>query len=161
MDPLELKKLVNTLKTSEEEKTFMTPHNKWCKVKELLDRKTVYPRTKPRQIWWCTIGLNIGQEQSCDDGYERPVLVLKAFGGIFWGLPITSSDPAGTKAKNPLYFKIDGMPYINERGKQKVLHGFVAIHQLRVFDGRRLKRKILKIDVETFEKITAKIKDIL
>ena len=161
MNLTELKELVGIPKKHQEEVTFAAPHHKWSKVKELLDQKTDYPRTKPRQIWWCAIGLNIGQEQSCDDGYERPVLVLKAFGGIFWGLPITSSDPAGTKAKNPLYFKIDGMPYINERGKQKVLHGFVAIHQLRVFDGRRLKRKILKIDVETFEKITAKIKDIL
>jgi hypothetical protein len=135
--------------------------DEWNLQKKKLHKILEYPRTKRRQVWWCVVGQNIGQEQSCSVGYERPVLVVKAFGGLFWGLPITSSDPEGKKALNPLYFKIEGIKYLNEDGVDKFLHGFVALHQLRVFDGRRLKRKLLKLDETMFQTITNKLSSYL
>jgi hypothetical protein len=135
--------------------------HEWNSLKESLDILIDYPRTKRRQVWWCIIGKNIGHEQSCDKGFERPVLVIKAFGGLFWGLPITSSDPEGKKERNPLYYKLEGTLYTDASGVEKTLHGFVALHQLRVYDGRRLKRKILKIDSIIFDKIIEKLKQLL
>lgn len=134
---------------------------KWNELQRSLNTIDNFPRPKRRQIWWCVIGLNVGQEQSCSDGFERPVLVLKVFGSMFWGLPITSSDPEGKKESNPLYIKLDDVTYTNDRKEEKRLHGFVALHQLRVFDGRRLKRKILKMDVEPFEVILSEIRRLL
>lgn len=65
----------------------------WNKIKEALREVVNFPRPKKRQVWWCVVGLNVGSEQSCGEGFERPVLVVKVFGTIFWGIPITSSDP--------------------------------------------------------------------
>ncbi len=133
----------------------------WSVLKEKLDGKLDFPRTKRRQIWWCVIGKNIGQEQSCETGYERPVLVIRSFGSIFWGIPITSSDSEGKKAENPLYFKLDNTPYLNDQGEEKVLHGFLALHQMRVYDGRRLKRKLLKIDADLYSRIIKTLTNLL
>lgn len=133
----------------------------WTIEKRNINRKENFPHPKRRQIWWCDIGVNVGQEQGCEDGFERPVLVVQVFGTIFWGLPITSSDPKGKKEKNPLYYKLDNIEYTTPNGKEKSLHGFVALHQMRVFDSRRLKRKILKMELEVFEPIVDKIRELL
>ncbi len=133
----------------------------WSRTKEVLRELTNFPRPKKRQVWWCVVGLNIGSEQSCDEGFERPVLVIKVFGTIFWGVPITSSDPEKKKESNPLFYKIEGIPYITDGEKNKNLEGYIALHQLRAYDARRLKRRILRIDVDLFSKIISELKNLL
>lgn len=133
----------------------------WNKLKIQLNERTSIVRPKRRQVWWCAIGLNVGQEQSCGEGFERPVLVLRVFGSIFWGVPITSSDPNSTKEVNPLFHKIDGISYLTESGKQNTLHGFVALHQLRAYDSRRLMRKILKMDTKLFDLVLTEVRGLV
>ncbi|MFA6278638.1 MAG: type II toxin-antitoxin system PemK/MazF family toxin [Candidatus Paceibacterota bacterium] len=133
----------------------------WNEIKKALRGLVNFPRPKKRQVWWCTVGLNIGSEQSCDEGFERPVLVIKVFGTIFWGIPITSSDPDGKKEVNPLFYKIEGVSYTTADGKNKILEGYIALHQLRAYDARRLKRKILRIDVGLFSKILTELRSLL
>lgn len=136
--------------------------DKWNEKKQELNNLLTFPKTKRRQVWWCIIGHNIGSEQGCINGFGRPVIVIKPFGSLFWGVPITSSDPMGKKEKSPLYIELEGIPYTDPfSNKTKTLHGFVALHQMRVFDNRRLKRKILKLDSEFFEKITKKLRSYL
>ncbi len=136
--------------------------DEWNDLKKSLNTAINFPRPKRRQIWWCAIGLNIGSEQSCEEGFERPVLVVKVFGSIlFWGLPITSSDPDGRKATNHLFYRIDGIPYVSNTGVIKHLQGYVALHQLRAYDSRRLKRKILRMDAELFSQIEGKVRELL
>ncbi len=50
-----------------------------------------------REIWWCSIGVNVGFEQDGrSDTFERPVLVIKKFNqDIFLGLPMTSAQKDG------------------------------------------------------------------
>ncbi len=133
----------------------------WAIQKRNLNLIDNFPRPKKRQVWWCVIGKNVGSEQSCDEGFERPVLVVRVFGSIFWGIPITSSDPENKKETNPLYFKLEETQYTSNSGEIKTLHGFIALHQMRVYDGRRLKRKILKIDNKLFEKIIEKVRSLI
>ncbi len=133
----------------------------WHKLKISLNERGSVVRPKRRQVWWCAVGLNVGQEQSCGEGFQRPVLVLRVFGSIFWGLPITSSDPNGTKEMNPLFHKIDGITYLTENGEEKTLHGFVALHQIRAYDSRRLMRKILKMDIKLFDVILTKVRGLV
>lgn len=111
----------------------------WNKIKAELNAKTTFVRPKRRQVWWCVIGLNVGSEQSCTEGFERPVLVLKVFGSMFWGLPITSSDPDKKKEENPLFYRIEGIPYSTDDGREKNLEGYIALHQLRCYDSRPTK----------------------
>lgn len=136
-------------------------YDAWHKLKATLDALVDFPRPKRRQVWWCVIGLNVGSEQSCTDGFDRPVLVLKVFGSMFWGLPITSSDPDNKKDENPLFYRIEGIPYTTSNGKEKNLEGYVALHQLRAFDSRRLKRKILRVEADLFDRIERKVRNLL
>lgn len=48
---------------------------------------------KEREIWWRSIGTNIGTEEDGKNAhFERPVLVLRKFNrDIFLGLPLTST----------------------------------------------------------------------
>ena len=131
----------------------------WNLEKQKINAKQNFPHPKRRQIWWFTIGKNIGQEQSCAVGFERPVIVIKVYGNVFWGLPITSSDKDKKKEKNPLYVKLDGMEYEDEDGSIKELSGFVAIHHLKTFDCRRLIRKLSRLDEDNFNYITKKIRE--
>lgn len=133
----------------------------WNIIKKSIHDKIDFPRAKARQVWWCVIGQNIGQEQSCTQGYERPVLVIKTFGNLFWGIPITSSDTEGKKALNPLYFRLEGTEYLNDKDEIKTLVGFLALHQMRVFDMRRLKRRILKIDTLVYDEVVKKLQRLL
>ncbi len=47
---------------------------------------------KERDVWWCSMGLNVGFEQDGKgDKFSRPILVFKKFNQeIFWGIPLTT-----------------------------------------------------------------------
>src|SRR3972149_11433241 len=65
---------------------------KWHVLKSDLDRQAVSAKFQEREIWWCSLGCNIGYEQ---DGkhelFERPVLIVRKFNAdLFWGLPLSS-----------------------------------------------------------------------
>ncbi|WP_375493332.1 type II toxin-antitoxin system PemK/MazF family toxin [uncultured Nostoc sp.] len=99
----------------------------WGKLKSNIDKfdRTNTPTINEREIWWCSIGVNIGDEEDGKNHlYNRPVLILKKFNNrIFWGLPLTSS----TKKKNN-YFLVDF------KGKQQS----VMLSHLRLYDAKRL-----------------------
>ncbi len=132
----------------------LSDFNKWNKIKKDVSMKLISPNCKAREVWWCTIGKNIGVEQSCkDDTFSRPVLVIKVFNrDMFWGLPITSSNSNDKKSNSKFHYDVSGVPK---------LKGYVTISQLRTFDNKRLIRKIVKIEKEMLEEIKEKIIDIL
>ena len=45
-----------------------------------------------REIWWCSIGINLGDEQDGkNELFERPVLILKKFNNkVAWVLPMST-----------------------------------------------------------------------
>ena len=66
----------------------------WNLQKKQINNKHRRITFHEREIWWCSLGLNIGFEQ---DGknylYERPVLVIRKFNKhTLWILPLTSVD---------------------------------------------------------------------
>jgi mRNA-degrading endonuclease toxin of MazEF toxin-antitoxin module len=81
------------------------------------------------EIWWCSLGANIGFEQDGkNDTFERPIVVFRKFNKeIFWALPITTQEKHGR-----FYF-----PY---RHDTKIFS--VILSQIRLLDGKRLLRKI-------------------
>jgi mRNA interferase MazF len=101
-----------------------------------------------REIWWASLGANIGFEQDGKhDKFERPILILKKFGGrTLWALPITS------KEKNGRFY------YQFEYNSQKYS---VILSQLRLISSKRLLRKIRTISNEDFFKIIKLIKDFI
>ena len=53
----------------------------WSKKKIEINNSNKYPRFfKEREIWWASIGSNVGSEEDGkNNDFERPVLILKKF----------------------------------------------------------------------------------
>jgi len=80
--------------------------NQWHKVKKRINRSKQLPTFKEREIWWCSIGQNVGFEvYGKGEQFWRPVLILDKHNEFtFLGLPLT------TKQKHnrycfPLHFQ--------------------------------------------------------
>ena len=102
-----------------------------------------------RDIWWCTLGTNIGFEQDgSGEERQRPVLILRGFSKhVCMVIPLTTS-----QKKNP-YHKSVG--FVD--GKE----AFAIISQIRLIDTKRLVNKIMRINSETFEEIRKTVKDLI
>ncbi len=117
----------------------------WNELKKKINsRNSIY--VSERDIWFCSVGLNVGSEQSGKhELFERPVLVIKKVtANTFIGVPLTSN-----KKKGSWYVEIESTS------------SSAIISQIKLFDTRRLARKIGVISIEEFEIIKKKLKDYL
>lgn len=115
-------------------------YTQWHTLKDYIEEHSSGFFFNEREIWWCSLGANIGSEQDGKNHYfERPVLIFKKFSnGIFWGLPLT------TKSKeNEFYYpySIDGQP------------SSILLSQIRLLSSKRLIRKLTKIHGNSFSEI--------
>lgn len=103
---------------------------------------------KEREIWWASLGVNIGFEQDGKNiNFERPILVLKKFGReTLWALPLTSKDRTG---RFYYQFEHQGQKYS------------AILSQLRLISSKRLLRKIRRLPENDFKAIKQGIKDLL
>jgi mRNA interferase MazF len=125
---------------------YQKDFNSWSQTKPVLHSKLTVPPIAEREIWWCSIGINIGNEMDGKNGdtkqkkqFTRPVLILKKLGRqTFIGLPLTTKLKDGT-----WYYPIN----VNEK------EGRVIFSQIRMFDCKRLQRKIEKLSESEFSKV--------
>jgi mRNA interferase MazF len=112
----------------------------WCKVVIFLRGKDKKVLFKEGEIWWCSIGMNVGVEvYGKGRKFERPVLIYKKLdGNSFLALPLTSKIKKGT-----WYIGIDSGG----------VNGSVLLAQARALDARRLIKKIGTLGVEDFENV--------
>ena len=82
-----------------------------------------------REVWWCTLGINIGVEtDGKNENYERPVLSVKKFNNAMLRVvPLTSKEKV-----SPHHFRIS-----HEAGTS-----WVCLSQIRTISTKRLLRKI-------------------
>ena len=120
----------------------------WHKKKTVLHEDKIRPFFREHEIWFCTLGLNIGFEQDGrGDGYMRPVIILKKFNNeIFWGIPLTKTQ------KNGLYY------YPFKFGDQI---STAIISQIKLIDSKRLNYKIGIINEEDLKEIKNRLKNLL
>ena len=120
----------------------------WHKIKEIIHNRKRAKLFNEREIWWCSLGLNIGDEQDGKNNFfERPVLILKKFNkNIFWGIPLTSQEK-----NNKYYCQI---VYKNRED-------FLILSQIKLISGKRLLRKVARLPSNSFEKIKEKLKSLL
>lgn len=97
-----------------------------------------------REIWWCSIGINLGDEQDGKNQlHERPVLVFRKFNNkIAWVLPMS------TKQKEGIYYHV--LEY-----EGKIFS--VILSQLRLVSVKRFRRFIRKISPHQFFLIQEKV----
>ena len=110
----------------------------WNEKKIKIDGHVNYRHPKEREIWWCSIGLNVGTEiYGKGEDFARPVLIINSkLGNCFIGVPLTS------KIKSREYSCVVIV-------KDNVL-STVLVSQIRNFDKRRLRKKIGRISKEEY-----------
>ena len=116
--------------------------DKWNEQKKKVHAEEKNIFFHEREIWWCTLGVNIGYEQDgTNELFERPILIVKKFNrDVLWALPLTRTDK-----KNRYYFPIT----IGEKNSA------VILSQLRLISSKRLQRRMHKLSREQFKKIVA------
>ena len=113
----------------------------WNKQKKKINGQRENRLYHEREIWWCSLGVNIGFEQDgTGQDYQRPVLILKGFSShVCLVIPLTTSEKV-----NPFHFSLGMIS-----GKK----AFCITSQLRLLDTKRLTNKIAVLDKITFETI--------
>lgn len=113
----------------------------WNTAKKELHDKKGRPFFHEREIWWSSLGNNIGFEQ---DGkgldFSRPVLVFKKFNNeICWVIPITTQVKKGK-------FYVEIM-----LGDNKLRAAILS--QIKLMDAKRFQEKLGSISCEDFNNI--------
>lgn len=122
--------------------------DKWNEHKKAIDGTNADLYFYERDIWWCSLGVNVGFEQDGkNEYYTRPILVLKKFSkDVFIGIPLSTSNKEGK-----YYFKF------NFQGQKSN----ALLSQIRLFDTKRLKDKLGRLPHNIFKEIRQKVKDLL
>jgi mRNA interferase MazF len=122
----------------------------WHKEKAVLHKKTKTVFFHEREIWWCALGANVGNEQDGKGAlFTRPVLILKKFSKTtFWAVPLT------TKRKQGTYF----YSLSSRVGGRRTT---AVLHQLRLIDARRLSDKLGYATKQDFANIKKSVSDLL
>lgn len=115
--------------------------DKWNENKKKLHNHDVSSFYHEREIWWCSLGVNVGFEQDgTGKNFDRPIVIIRGFNkNTFFAVGLTGREKAG---KYYLYLgKIDGQD------------ATAVLSQVRLLDSRRLVRKIGTLDEVQFEKL--------
>lgn len=129
---------------------MMYKYEKWNFIKIKINSKRARPIFSVRDIWFCYVGANIGDEQdgTVDENFIRPVLVVHKFNeNICWIIPLTRNPK-----KSKYYFEL----HIFEIG-----YSAAILSQLRLIDVSRLTRKIGFVPKDVFAKIQENLKRFL
>lgn len=126
------------------EKTF----GDWILLKDKLHNRNKIPVFKQAEIWWCSIGFNVGHEENGKNQlFNRPILVLRKFNNhLFLGVPLTS------KIKENIFYR-----KISFKGMMQS----VMIAQMRVMDSKRLTHKMGEMSEEQFQMIRREVKEMI
>jgi len=124
-------------------------YDDWNEIKKKIDIKTkkiVVP--KEREVYWASIGENIGNEQNGKgDIFSRPVLIIKRFSrSMFFGVPLSTQVKEGTFFYN--------FTFLDKPSNALIVQG-------RLFDSKRLENRIGMINKDDFENIKKNLKWLL
>ncbi len=114
--------------------------DEWNIIKKRLNASDTVPFFKEREVWWTSLGVNIGHEEDGkNQKFNRPVLVVAKFNSrIFWGVPLT------TKIKNNAHYH-----RFNFRDRDQC----AMLTQMRLWDANRLTGKIGRIGKQDYREI--------
>lgn len=122
--------------------------NKWNELKQKIDQNQRQLIFKERDVWWCSVGINVGHEENGkNEFFTRPVLVVRKFNRqLFLGIPLT------TKLKdNKFYHKI------NFKDKEQC----AMLSQIKVFESKRMRKRMGELPGNELNLIKKAISDIV
>jgi len=115
--------------------------DRWNEHKKGLHALSERPFYHAREIWWCAVGVNVGNElDGTGKEHDRPVLILRGFNAeTFFGVALIGHSRSG-----PYYFPVG---VIDDR------EAVANLSQVRLFDTKRLIRKLGMLDERTFREL--------
>lgn len=121
----------------------------WHNEKSQLHEEKVRPFFHEKEIWFSSLGLNIGFEQDGrGESFLRPVVIIKKFNNeILWGIP-----PTKNKRKGMYYFS-----FKFDKDKEST----AILSQIRLIDSKRLQYKIGEVKDSDFLAIKRKLTQFL
>lgn len=122
------------------EEKYKKPFDEWHPLKKEVHERSVLVIFKEGQVWWCSVGVNVGHEiDGKGKPFRRPVLIVKKFSRtMLLAVPLTSKQRSGSWYA-PI--AIDG------------IQSNLVLSQVRVFDAKRLQRRIVEINETEFSQI--------
>lgn len=118
----------------------MKDFDTWNKKKREIEGRDKAPHFHQREVWWCSLGVNIGQEQDGKGNlYERPVLILFKF-SKFAALIV----PMSSKVKSGIYYF---------KYKQHDSWFVFILSQVRFVSSKRLNKLLYKVSGKDFLEI--------
>ena len=110
----------------------------WNEKKKNLHGSSSKPFYHEREIWWCSLGVNIGFEQDgTGKNFDRPVVIVRCFHkDVFFVVGLI-----GKKKIGKYYFNV---------GKVEEKEASAVLSQVRLIDAKRLVRKIGVLDESVF-----------
>lgn len=121
----------------------------WHYKKSDLDENKVRLHFHERDVWFTSVGVNIGFEQDGkSEEFLRPIVIIKKFNNeTLWGVPLTSRKKAGK-----YYFEFE-----HDKNRRSTAN----LSQLRLVDSKRLKYQIGSISENDFMEIKKRIISII
>lgn len=124
-------------------------YSDWHGIKTTINNDKARPHFHEREIWFCSLGRNIGFEQ---DGrgvdLQRPIVILKKFNNeVCLAIPLT---------KNPK----KGIHYFNFSYQDGVISTAI-LSQIRLIDSKRLDYKSGNISTEDFANLKQKFRQLI
>lgn len=118
----------------------------WNSKKKQINKDAAAPFYHKREIWWCSLGVNVGFEQDgTGKNYDRPILVIQGFNPhIFFGVALT-----GKRKRGKYYVPI---------GEVEGREASVILSQARLIDTKRLIRKACTLDGDVFASVCDELK---
>ncbi len=112
----------------------------WNKNKKELEKAPITKYVHPREIWWCSLGLNVGAEiDGKNENFERPVIIMKVYNketAVI--LPLTTKEKT-----DRFHYKV--------QTEERVI--WAKLSQMRVISNKRLLRKVDVLDEKIFNEL--------
>lgn len=120
----------------------------WNAHKKLIETDTKKILFKEGEIWWCSVGTNVGNE-SCGKGmlFRRPILILKKLSGENCiGIPLSTKQKSGSWF---IEIKVHGEPR------------WALLYQIRMFSTKRFHRRLAALETDDMKRVKEKLESLL
>lgn len=135
---------------------YIKNFNKWNNEKQLIEKNSREVFGYPREVWWCSLGINIGAEiDGKNENFERPVIIMKVYNKeTMLVLPTTSRE---RNDKFHTAIEINTVVENTKDNYKKMV--YVKLTQARVISNKRLIRKVDVINENDFRRIQDVFRD--
>lgn len=118
----------------------MENFDQWNLLKKSLDKNETKVLFKEGEIWWASIGQNIGEETyGKGSKFMRPVIIFRKLSGTACiAIPLTSKERVGT-----WYFKFEVDEVVR----------YAMMHQSRILSTKRFESRMATIPEKDFKEL--------